>query len=150
MKQTFTCYRVALITLTGLIGCSTAHGNDNLVAQTEHEKYTIRAGSNPAKPKVGATATYTLTIDPKPGFLVKVETPFKGKLSGSPNLQLTKKEFTNRDFVDPQAPSKAIRTTFATSTPGSHHIKADVVFFVCDDTLCERYKNSSTLNLQSK
>lgn len=123
-----------------------------LVAPAAHakNKYTLEVKSDPAEVKQGAKATYEITITPAEGYVLKVETPFKATLKSSDGLTLEKTKFSAKDFADPKAPSKSVKTAFSASKAGPAEIQADVTFFICNDQLCERFQAEPKLTLSVK
>jgi hypothetical protein len=106
--------------------------------------YTIDIAAGPDVVR-GVAAPYTITLKPTEGWEIKVETPFKVKLSSKTGVKLGKTELDAKDFVDVKAREKSIATTITASTAGAHAVAASVTFFLCNATVCERYKERREL-----
>ena len=107
------------------------------------KKYAIATTAAPEAVKVNQPATYRLTITPAEGYVMKVETPFTANLTGSANLALGKNTFGKDDFEDPRAEAKSITTTVTPGSKGKATVDTDVTFFICDEDLCERFKEKT-------
>lgn len=105
----------------------------------EAEKYTV-AASVPDGLTVGGQGTYTVTITPKEGYELKVETPFKAQLSSNTGVKIARAQFGNQDFDDPKTAHKSISTPVTPTKAGDNHLAAELTFFICDPQLCERFQ----------
>ena len=122
---------LSAVSLTGAAHAATA--------QAEGEKYSIAVVA-PDDLKAGASGTYKLTITPKEGYQLKVETPFKAELTSPTGVKIARDKFGNADFDDPKTAHKSVSTAITPSKSGENHVVADVSFFICNDELCERFK----------
>jgi hypothetical protein len=136
------CYT---LTIALSLSCTDARAKSEVVQ--EHEKFSVKAFIDASSFKQGKATTYTLTMHPKPGYKIKVETPFKAALSSDKEALFTPSSFTNKDFIDPETPNKSISSLLTPKTKGIHKIKADVTLFVCNEQLCERFKSAPVLEV---
>ena len=120
-----------------------------LAAEGE-KNYTFELSANPSPSANNAASTFSLTIAPKTGWVLKNETPFKVTLSASDGLELAQQKFSSKDFKDPKATSKTIATTFKASANGEQKISADLTFFLCSKEICQRFKDTAELGVQIK
>lgn len=138
MKWLWCPYLVAV----ALLGATMAHADP--------QKFTLGVNIEPEAVQKDQSAKVRVTITPASGYVLKVETPFQAKLGGSSGVVLQKTEFSAKDFEDPNASAKSVTTAFKANTPGSASIEADLTFFICNDTLCERFKAKPTVTFAVK
>ncbi|MCC6806846.1 MAG: hypothetical protein IT381_05450 [Deltaproteobacteria bacterium] len=100
--------------------------------------YKLVSDGTSAKVKAGAQGTLVLSVLALNGFKVSQETPFTVKLAPTAGLKLAAEQFARKDLVDPKAKDPQVKTTFTASAKGAQTVKADVVFFLCTDKLCQR------------
>ncbi len=145
-KRTF---KVALTAIGLAVACSAIFlSATGVQAEEKSKRYSIASSVNPTTLKAKSDGTFSITITPAEGFVLKTATPFKAKLVGSEGVELEKVKFSNKDFKDAQAAAKTVETTLKASKAGSHSVKAALTFFVCDDTLCERFKDSADVQFK--
>jgi len=118
--------------------------------QAQGKKYTLKVETSPEAVAKAKAATYKITITPKEGFLLKTVTPFKAKLSSSTGIEIAKAAFTAKDFDDPKAAAKSVSTSITCKSAGQNEIDADLTFFICNDELCERFKEKPKLTFAVK
>ncbi len=112
--------------------------------------YSISTTLDKSSIKAGEKANFTLTITPKDGYVMKVDTPFKAILEGTAMVEIARDQFSNKDFADPKAPAKSIKTDFTAVRAGKQSISADLTFFICNDQLCERLKDTAEVEFDVK
>lgn len=146
MKRTFP----ALCALLGLflVACVPSAAAEE-EAKKKEKKYTIAVVAEPQAVVRDKDAKYKITITPKKNFVLKTETPFTAKLTSSTGCKLAKDKFSNKEFDDPKAVAKSVSTVFKAAA-GKHEISADLTFFICDETLCERFKEKPQLTFEVK
>ena len=99
------------------------------------------------KVKSGEKGTLVLSVVAMNGFKVSQETPFSAKLSPSTGVKLEGQQFARKDLVDPKAKDPQLKTTFTATAKGAQTVKADLVFFLCTDKLCQRMTTSSDVKI---
>lgn len=147
MKRTFPLLG-ALLGLF-LVACIPSAAAEEETAKKE-KKYSVAVTAEPQDVIKDKDAKYKITITPKEGFVLKTETPFTAKLASSTGCKLAKAKFSSKDFDDPKSVAKSVSTTFKASAAGKHEISADLVFFICNETLCERFKEKPQLTFDVK
>jgi len=132
MKRSLT---ILLTSVAMLIGAS------SIALASEAKPYSISFTSKDAV-QVGKAEQCELTITPAKGHVLKAVTPFKGKLSAPASLELAQDTLAAKDFVDPETAAKTILTKFTAKQSGEASIQAELEFFICNDTLCPRFKDT--------
>ena len=136
-------------TLVMAAGCaSSADAADDKSAAKK--KYAVALGATPAKVVKDKEAKVKVTITPADGYVLKVETPFKAKLSCADGIEITKDSFSAKDFDDPKAAAKSVTTAFKATAAGKAEISADLTFFICNENLCERFKEKPQMSFSVK
>lgn len=100
--------------------------------------YTLVTEGSSTKLTAGETGTWALAIVAQHGFKVSPETPLSVTLSSGPGLKLGAAKLARKDLVDPKSKDPAFQTTVTAVAKGTHAIKAELVFFLCTDKLCQR------------
>lgn len=106
--------------------------------------------SRPPALEVGKAADVGFTIKPKPGYVLKVQTPFELTLKASPGLTAAKPKLTAKDFVDPKSETKTVKAAVTAVEPGAQSLAADLMFFLCTPAMCERMTDKVEMNLPAK
>lgn len=121
-----------------------AAGDDGLA--TEKDFKIVTDGST-TKLKNGEKGTLTLQVLAMNGFKVSQETPFTVKLAPTAGLKLETQQLQRKDLVDPKAKDPQVKTAFTATAKGAQAVKADLVFFLCTDKLCQRMTTSQELKV---
>lgn len=150
MQRSFVVIAVTLTACTAFGSEQTKDKEDDGEPSNKPKEYTIAATVAPEGPAVGAQAELKITITPFAPWVLKKETPFAIALAPSDGVTLTKKAMTAKDFVDPNAPAKTIKTALVASAPGAQKVAADMSFFLCTEVMCKRMKNKLEVNFQAK
>jgi len=100
--------------------------------------------------KTGREGTFAFSIAPKNGFKVSEDTPLSIALMSDDGLQISQPKIGRKDVVDPKAKSPAWKVAFTGAKPGAHDIKADLVFFLCSDKICQRMTASKAVAVTVK
>lgn len=147
MKRTF-------LTLSALLGLFLVACVPSAAAEEEakkkEKKYSVTVTSEPQAVVRDKDAKYKITITPEKNFVFKTETPFTAKLTSSTGCKLAKDKFNNKEFDDPKAVAKSVSTAFKVAAAGKYEISADLTFFICNETLCERFKEKPQLTFEVK
>jgi hypothetical protein len=105
------------------------------------KKYTIDVSKTTSDVKAGAGGTFALHIQAAAGFKVSHEAPLKITLQ-SDGLKLAKSALGAADAKDKKATSPEFEVKFGADAAGQKKIEVDATFFVCDDKICERKKET--------
>jgi hypothetical protein len=108
--------------------------------------YAVSTQGSTATVREGEKGTFVLSIAPKPGAHVSVDTPFKLELSGQ-KVQLAKTKLALADSVSKPAPgeqyaSPRFEVPFTASEAGEGRVDGKVTFFICTETLCARQQRT--------
>lgn len=109
--------------------------------------YTLSTQGSAKKVKLGKDAVLAVSIVGKNGFKVSEETPFTLKLEATSGVKLAAAKFTRKELVDPKSTAPAVKTSYTGVAPGANQIKADVVFFLCTDKLCQRMTAQTSIDV---
>jgi len=131
-----------------LVACIPSAGAEE--EAKKEKKYSVAVAAEPQAVAKDKDAKYKITITPKDGFVLKTATPFAAKLTSPTGCKLTKTSFNNKEFDDPKAIAKSVSTAFKAAAAGKHEISADLTFFICNETLCERFKEKPQLTFDVK
>jgi hypothetical protein len=104
--------------------------------------------SEPKTMTAGAPSACVLTVAASAPWVIKAETPFAALLEPGPGLKVAKALLDGKDFIDPKAPAKAVRTACTAESTGAHTLTSKVSFFLCTHEICRRvvHEMKSTLN----
>lgn len=118
------------------------------VRANEAEKhYSIETQALPAVAP-GAQGKAEIKIKMKAPAYISNEAPFKVALSAK-NLKLEKQKL-GRDDAEHLEDGPVIRVPFTAGEAGKAELQADMTFFVCTKTLCERQKKTVTIPVEVK
>jgi hypothetical protein len=78
--------------------------------------------------------TLSLSILPRPGYRLGVETPVLVRVESS-GVELSRKLYRRQDAVDPRAEAPRFEIAFAHATP-SARIDAELTFYICKAARC--------------
>ena len=112
-----------------------------VASEANAKKYDIDVSETSREVAKGAKGTFQLKIQAKPGFKVSQEAPLKIKLA-SEGLGLQKTELGAKDAKNKKWTSPEFAVGFSADERGDQHIDVDAVFFVCDERICERKKET--------
>lgn len=121
-----------------------AAGADGLATDKD---YKIVTDGSTAKLKNGEKGTLALQVVAMNGFKVSQETPFTVKLAPSAGVKLEVQQLARKDLVDPKAKDPQVKAAFTATAKGAQTVKADIVFFLCTDKLCQRMTTSQELKV---
>lgn len=108
--------------------------------------YKVEASVSPVK--AGETGTFHLAIKPQGDAHVKPETPFRGKISATGPITVSKADIGYADHSRVENQGPVFDLPFQATGPGTGEIKADLTFFVCTAELCQRTTNQVTVPVQ--
>ncbi len=108
------------------------------LALADSGKYSIDTAGTTTKIKQGAHGQLKLAIKPSEGHYVSPEAPLKITLAAE-SLTLAKTTVGRADLDDPKAKAPSFKVDLtAPAKAGAGKITADVTFFLCNETICER------------
>lgn len=107
-----------------------------------------RVEASASQVKAGEIGTFHLAIRPLGDAHVKPETPFKGKLSATGPLTLSKAEIGYADHSKVENQGPVFDIPFQATAAGEGEIRADLTFFVCTAELCQRTVNQVSIPVQ--
>ncbi len=129
--------------IVAVMFCSSiAFAGGNADGLATDKDFKIATDGSTLKVKAGAQGKLVLAVVGINGFKVSQETPFSAKLAPSAGLKLEMQQFARKDLVDPKALTPQLKTGFTASAKGPQTVKADLVFFLCTDKLCQRMTSS--------
>lgn len=108
--------------------------------------YRVEASASPVK--AGETGTFHVAIRPNGDAHVKPETPFRGKISATGPLTVSKTQIGYTDHVKVENQGPVFEIPFQATGPGAGELKADLTFFVCTAELCQRTTNQVSVPVQ--
>lgn len=108
--------------------------------------YRVEASASPVK--AGETGTFHVAIRPTGEAHVKPETPFKGKISATGPIEVSKTEIGYADHSKIENQGPVFDIPFQAKATGSGELKADLTFFVCTAELCQRTTNQVSVPVQ--
>ncbi len=114
--------------------------SDGLATDNDYEiasKVSVTAGH----------ASVALSITPKNGFHLSGDTPLSVALQS--DLAVPAK-IGRKELVDAKAAAPAWKLDFDAPKSGSHDIKADFVFFLCSEKICQRMTATRTVTVAAK
>lgn len=120
---------------------------DGLATEADYDLVTTGTTS---QVKNGREGTLALSIVPKNGFKVSEETPLSIALMSDDGLQMSQAKIGRKEMIDPKAKAPAWKVAFTGAKLGSHDIKADIVFFLCSDKVCQRMTTSKAVAIVVK
>ena len=98
---------------------------------------------------VGTETPFEIEFIAKEGYIIKKKTPLVATFKWSKNAEgaptIGKEKIANEgaDYIDAQ--HVKVSNTLSGSQKGQHTLDVDLKFFVCNDTLCRRYKESAII-----
>lgn len=107
-----------------------------------------RVEASASSVKAGETGTFHVAIRPNGEAHVKPETPFRGKISATGPITVSKTQIAYADHVKVENQGPVFEIPFQATGPGSGEIKADLTFFVCTAELCQRTTNQVSVPVQ--
>lgn len=102
------------------------------------EDYEFDLNQTSATLKVGETGVVSLVIRAKNGLKIHPQAPLEVKLREGPGLKVGKAKLGRGDAVDAKAANPELRTELVGVAAGTHAVEADISFFLCSDTWCQR------------
>ena len=100
--------------------------------------YSIDTAGTTTKLKQGAKGQLKVAIKPAEGHYVSPEAPFKITLSAEA-LTVAKTSVSRADLDDPKAKAPSFKVALtAPAKAGDGKVMADVSFFLCNETICEK------------
>ena len=120
---------------------------DGLATEADYDLVTTGTTS---QVKTGREGTFAVSIVPKNGFKVSEDTPLSIALMSDDGLQISQPKIGRKELVDPKAKSPAWKIAFTGAKPGAHDIKADLLFFLCSDKICQRMTASKAVSITVK
>jgi hypothetical protein len=96
----------------------------------------------------GAAGEASIQIKTKGEAYIHAEAPFKVALSAK-NLKLDKDKLDRADAIQ-QPDGPLLKIPFTAGAAGSAELSAEMTFFICTKTLCERQKKTVKIPIEVK
>jgi len=90
--------------------------------------------------KVGEAGQLAIHIQPLNGTKVHPDAPLSVKLSAPEGLAVDSKKLGRKNVKDKKAKDPVLETGVTGKTKGKQEVTADLTFFLCTDTACDRVK----------
>lgn len=120
---------------------------DGLATEADYDLVTT---GTTAQVNTGREGTYALSIVPKNGFKVSEDTPLSIALMSDDGLQISQPKVGRKEMIDAKAKAPSWKVAFTGTKPGAHDIKAELLFFLCSDKLCQRMNASKAVAITVK
>ena len=112
-------------------------------------KYKIELNGTTTEVGAGEKGRLRLRIQPAEGFKISSEAPLKIGLEAN-LVQMEKDALGHQDAEDAKSTSPVFSVGFSTKAAGNAKIVANAMFFVCDETMCERRRETVTVAINVK
>jgi hypothetical protein len=109
------------------------------------DDYAIDTSKSSAALEVGEDGKLALVITPKNGTKIHPQAPLEVKLTVKDGVDLEKKKLGRKDIKDAEAKSPELTCGVKGKKKGTHNVEADVSFFLCTDTFCQRMTDRVTI-----
>lgn len=102
------------------------------------DDYKLDVSGSSKRLKINEDGLFSLSITPVAGLKVHPDAPLEVKLKTSQGLTTTKKKLGRKDAVEPTALAPTLQTAIRGESTGKKEIQADISFFLCSKTWCQR------------
>jgi hypothetical protein len=132
------------------LAAALALGLTALPALAEDAKaYALDTQGTTTKLKPGAAGQFRLAIKPAAGHYVSPDAPFKITLAGEA-VSVDKATVARADLDDPKAKAPSLKVGLKGAQAGEGKVTADVQFFLCNESVCERKTEKVTVAVSVK
>lgn len=111
--------------------------------------YTLEGKATPEALAEGDKGSLQIEIKGQKGAYISEEAPVRVKLSGR-NVKVEKASLSRKDVQPGSGKSPRFEVPFVAEAKGEGAVEADMVFFVCTETLCERQAKKITIPVTVK
>ena len=107
--------------------------------------YQIETSQAPLKVKKGEKGQARVTVVPRSDAHVSPDAPLSVTVSAGPALELPKQKLGRPDAKPTEAKGVEFDVPFVGKQAGKDELKAQMIFFICTEKLCERQKREVAL-----
>lgn len=97
--------------------------------------------------KVKGKGKLSILIKPGEGLKVHPDAPLEVKVKTSSGLSSSKNKLGRGDVVDAKATAPELACDLNASAAGAQTVDAELSFFLCSDSWCQRMKDRVTINV---
>lgn len=103
--------------------------------------YEVDTSATSPEIKVNGDGKLSIHIKPIEGMKVHPQAPLEVRLTPSEGLKPARSKLGRKQVTDPEATAPELTCDLHAETAGDHKVEAELTFYLCSETRCDRMKD---------